>query len=121
MSETKLTEADLAGFTGTGTWWRHPLFRGFTYTDGVQYVAEKAGAYWLIDAILSHQIDPRAKAEEFQFWTLQRLPKGGATLTMTDGNTEDPIICQRIEYTDFPMDKIRLYLTDNVLLLPSEY
>jgi len=39
---TKLTPADLAHFTGTGEWYRHGLNRRMLYTDGVQYLAEKA-------------------------------------------------------------------------------
>jgi len=117
-----LTESDLGGFTGTGTWWRNPMFPRFTYTDGVKYVADTGGAYWLIDAIFSHQIDPKARAEEFQFWELKRRRPGeGATLAMTDGNSETPIVRQVIEFTDFPLESIRFYFKDRVLLLPSEY
>jgi hypothetical protein len=118
----KLTESDLGGFTGTGTWWRNPLFPRFTFTDGAKFVAEAGGAYWLIDAIFSHQIDRRARAEEFQRWTLTlNRPGNGATLAMTDGNTDKPIIRQVIEFTDFPLESITFYFTDDVLLLPSEY
>ncbi len=46
-----LTESELAQFTGTEYWYRHAFKRSITYTDGVKYVAEKAGAYWLIDEI----------------------------------------------------------------------
>ncbi|MCK1641666.1 hypothetical protein IVA95_30015 [Bradyrhizobium sp. 157] len=48
---TKLTPADLAHFTGTAEWYRHGLNRRMLYTDGVQYLAEKGGAYWLLDKI----------------------------------------------------------------------
>ena len=37
-------EADLAQFYGTDNWWRHWTGR-ITYTDGVKFLAEKAGAY----------------------------------------------------------------------------
>jgi len=37
--------------TGTETWFHHPLNRKVVYTEGMQYVAEKGGAYWLIDEI----------------------------------------------------------------------
>lgn len=47
-----LNKADLAHFTGTETWWRHPLFKDFTYTDGVRYVTQEGQAYWLLEAIL---------------------------------------------------------------------
>lgn len=117
---------DLSQFTGTANWFRYRLLPGFLYTDGVQYVAETAGAYWLIDAIFSHQIDAKARKEEFQVWTLKRAPEGtSATLTMTDGGKSGrkpkPIIVQEIEYTDFPEPEITMWLEGKVLLLPSEH
>ena len=49
MTKNPLTE--LQQFTGTEQWFRHGLNRKVLYTDGVQYVAEQAGAYWLVDEI----------------------------------------------------------------------
>jgi hypothetical protein len=121
-----LSEHDLGQFTGTDTWWKHPLFAGLTYTDGIRHVAQTAGAYWLIEAIFSHQPDPKAQAEEFQVWTLTGNPKGGASLVMTDGNTGRAIIRQEIGSTDFPLDgfperTFAVWLVRKVLMLTSEY
>ena len=106
-------------FTGTAQWFRYPLFRGYSYTEGVQYMAEHGGAYWLMDAIFSWQTAPEVKVEPFQSWTLT-VKDHSAVLTATDGNGRQ-IAQQEIEYTDFPLPKIKLFLTDHVLLLPSEY
>src|ERR1700730_15173147 len=52
MTDTKtLSKDDLTQFTGSEHWYRHAMVRDVLYTDGVQYVAETAGAYWLIDEI----------------------------------------------------------------------
>jgi hypothetical protein len=44
---------------------------------------------------------------------------------MTDGNGSEPIITQRIDYTDFPLEQIDLWLVADgknwVLMLPTEY
>jgi hypothetical protein len=45
---------DLGQFTGTTTWWKHPLYPNFQFTDGIRHVAETAQAYWLLDVIFSH-------------------------------------------------------------------
>jgi hypothetical protein len=45
MSETKLTHAELAQFTGSEQWYRHGLVRNILFTDGAKYVADRAGAY----------------------------------------------------------------------------
>jgi hypothetical protein len=47
----KLTKADLAQFTGSETWYRHAINRNVLYTDGAQFLAERGGAYWLLDEI----------------------------------------------------------------------
>ncbi|GEC77916.1 DUF6876 family protein [Flavobacterium aquatile] len=120
MKDT-ITKTDLAQFTGTENWYRHPIARTVLYTDGIQYLAEKAGAYWLIDEIAFNQIKPNIKKEEFQTWTLRvDLEKSTAALTCDDGNN-NIVFSKKIEYTDFPLQEIRIFFVNNVILLPSEY
>lgn len=115
-----LTYADLQHFTGTENWYRYPLSPSLSYTDGVRHVARQGGAYWLIDAILSYQLESKVNREPFQVWTLRVLEDQKACLTMTDGN--DTLIMRHdLEFTDFPLPEIQMYLTDKVLMLPSEY
>ena len=121
MTHTKtLQQADLRQFTGTETWFRHPLARKVLYTEGVQYVAEQGGAYWLLDTLAFAQAIPAVAAESFQFWTLTVHPNQTATLACEDGNGK-VVHTQEIPFTDFPLDEIKFYFTDNVILLPSEY
>ena len=84
MTDTKksLTPADLRQFTGTEQWHRHSFVRTVLYTDGATYVAETAGAYWLLDDIaFAQRGDKRVAAEAFQLWTLRVHPDRTATLT----------------------------------------
>lgn len=116
-----LTKADLAQFTGTETWYRHPLVKTVLYTDGAQYVAEAGGAYWLLDEIAFAQKAVTAVAAEgFQLWKLTVKPDRTATLVCEDGNGRK-VFSKAIEYTDFPLPEIAFYFTNNVILLPSEY
>ena len=111
----------LAHFTGSELFHKHWLGR-FVYTDGVEYLAEKCGAYWLLDAIASWQ--PTAlkddKLREIQFWRLAVKPDHTAVL-YCERDTNDVAFKQDIPFTDFPLDEIKLYLSNSVLLLPSEY
>ena len=121
MTTTKtLHKADLRQFTGSETWYRHPLARKVLYTEGAQYVAEHGGAYWLLDALAFAQAIPEVSAESFQFWTLTVRPNHTATLICDDGNGQ-VVHTQELEFTDFPLDEIKFYFTNNVILLPSEY
>ncbi len=117
----QITKADLAQFTGTEVWYRHALRRNILYTEGMQYVAEKAGAYWLLDEIVFNQIQPRIASEKFQVWTLSvDLEKSTAVLACDNGNGK--IVYKKvISYTDFPLDEIKIYFTNSVILLTSEY
>lgn len=127
MSTKTLTKSDLAHFTGTEHWYRHNLVRRVVYTDGVKYVAEKGGAYWLIDEIALGQTKPRIAEQPFQVWKL-KLDEGGssAMLTVEDGNGNE-VSGKRIEFTDFPLPEITIWAEDGyvdrpcfVVMLPSE-
>jgi Family of unknown function (DUF6876) len=122
MTDTKtITKADLMQFTGSEQWYRHSLVRKVLYTDGVQYVAEAAGAYWLVDEIAFAQSVHAVAAEEFQHWKLAvDTARSTAVLTCDDGNGRI-VFTKEIGFTDFPLDEIRFYFTDNTLLLPTEY
>ncbi len=116
-----LTQADLRQFSGSETWCRHPLNRKVLYTDGAKHVAEAGGAYWLLDEIaLAQRYVAAVAGEAFQLWTLTVKADRTATLVCEDGNGH-AVYTKAIEFTDFPLDEIKFYFTDNTLLLPSEY
>lgn len=117
----QLSLSDLRQFTGTEHWYRHALVRHICFTDGVKYVADTAGAYWLIDELaLAQQFIPQVRAAAFQLWRLTVKPDCTAILNCEDGGGQ-VIYRKEITFTDFPLDALRLYVTDNTILLPSEY
>lgn len=117
----QLTKADLNQFIGTEKWYRHWAARKILFTDGAKYVADTGGAYWLLDEIVFTQMnEKKVAAQSFQQWKLSVRPDHTATLTCENGNGK-VIFTKQLEYTDFPLDEIKFYFTDNVILLPSEY
>ena len=119
MSATAEEVKEIIG-QSTGTEGYHKLsLVPINCTDGVKEVALKADAFWLVDAIGSYQCEPKIKAEEFQVWTLE-VKGTTAVLFMTDGNNHR-VVEQFIGYTDFPEGEWKFYLTNNVLMLTSEY
>ena len=119
-----LTKAELEHFTGTTEWYKHPLFKDLVYTDGVRYLAIVAQAYWLIEAIFSYQKEPIINRDEMlsrlQIWTLEVKENRQAILSCWR-DTDDLVVSQEIEYTEFPIKDMKFYLCDTVLMLPSEY
>lgn len=99
---------------------RHPIVRKMLYTDGIRYMMVKAAAYWLIDEVAFQQFHPRVKREEFQVWMLDvDLEQSTAVLHCENGNGR--VLCSKnIAYTDFPLEEIKIFVSDNVILLPSE-
>jgi len=120
MTKT-LNTATLVQFTGSENWYRHAINRAVLFTDGAKYVADQAGAYWLLDEIAIIQPhDKRVAAEEFQVWKLAVNADQTGVLTCDEGNGR-VIFSKEIEYTDFPPEGITLYFTNNTILLPREY
>lgn len=120
MTKT-LCPSKLRQFTGSEHWYRHPLVRQVLFTDGAKYVADQAGAYWLIDTIaFAQKTQPAVAAEAFQVWKLDVKPDNTGVLTCADGS-DRAVFTQPLEFTDFPEPGIVLWFTDNTIFLPSEY
>jgi hypothetical protein len=128
-----LKPQELSQFTGTSSWHRwSPLFPKMLLTDGAQYVAEHGGdngAFWLMDAIASHQpaLQANPRLQDAQFWKLAVNPDKTARLTCVEDLNFPPVVDQQIEYTDFDCNELQLYcmpIGDGIhytILLPSEY
>jgi hypothetical protein len=119
----------LKTFHGTRDYYVNTLYSRDVHTDGVHWLADACGAFWLIDAIQSHQMYLPVRQQDFQLWTLT-VENRVATLICTNGNDNSPVLAQQvIPYTDFPLDKIQLCMVRGsidglhpvfILQLPSE-
>ncbi len=128
-----ISKSDLANFTGTTQYFLHSFNKAVVYTEGVQYLAENAQAYWLIDAIASHlatrEFNLAAANDErvglLHFWKLAVYEDRSATLKAVSDSDEPAFIEQGIPYTDFPFEDIDVWAARDeqywVLMLPSEY
>ena len=123
MNITEL-RTELKQFHGTSEYHKH-LFPGkspILLTDGCRYVRDECKAYWLFDAILSYQQDKILRGINFQVWEFKQLKKDLSwQLTCREDTGRKPLITQSIEYSDFPLDYIKIWVIDKVALLPSEY
>ena len=124
-------------FHGTDTWRRHPLNKKLLHTDGVEYFAQVAGAYWFIDAIALGVYGnpgpiPAAIPDQDRFGVvLLTSQKGkGSIEVRSDYDEHDSTIGKRLwftdlEYTDAPEGIWKFYLVDDgehaVLMVPGEY
>jgi hypothetical protein len=122
--DTKTISRELSLFHSTTEYHKH-LFPGkspLLITDGCQYIRDKCNAYWLFDAILSYQCEKILKYINFQIWELKRLKVDLSwQLTCREDTGIKPLIRQPIEFSDFPIDYIKIWVIDKIPLLPSEY
>ncbi len=120
-SSPALKAQDLAQFTGSETFYCHPLSGGCLYTEGVRYLAEAGSAYWLLDAILCPQPHLAVlRSAEFQVWTLAVHANRSAKLICTDGD-DGRLYVHPIPWTDFPLDAVTLWFANRTLYLPGEH
>jgi hypothetical protein len=117
-------EAQLAQFTGTENYYIHQMSK-LRYTDGVAFLAEKAGAYWLLDLIGSWQPEIIARygdrGKEFQAWRLVKKQDSSGWIARCEDGNNGYLVSQEIEYSDFPLDIVEVWCIGGVMLLPSEY
>jgi len=115
----------LGNFYGSEGYHRVTIIPGLVATDGVAWLAQNAGCFWLIDEIaLANRFNAKVKAEEMQFWTLKVT--GSSAVLTCDHDEGQTVYRKKIEFTDFPLPEIRIWVgigdeTTRVAMLPSEY
>jgi hypothetical protein len=123
---------------GSDKRYRHTFNRRFIYTEGVQAVAEAAGAYWLLDKVALELAPLYAKAwleENASIGVVKfTVPKDGAgsrpVVVLSLADDAPPAYEQALDFTTFPEGEWVFFLgTDEVgpesyvttMCLPQEY
>ena len=125
MTKDQLLDG-LRNFYGTEHYYRaNP---GLLVTDGVKFLADNAGCYWLLDMVWSYLPVLRKSRDTFFVVVLTKegVETPGAVFSIQDDVPPSKTYAtQAIEFTDFPLDEIKMYLIrageDAVLMLPKEY
>ena len=116
-----LDKPALVQFTGTENYYRHTLNPKVVFTDGVKYLAETGGAYWLLDVIaIAQQHEPKVRGHAFQVCELTVNADHTGKIVCEDGNG-NTVHRQDLEFTDFPLPDIEIWFQNNTIFLPSEY
>jgi len=98
-------------------------------TDGTNYVAEKLGLYWFYDTILSHQDKAIIRSFNLQIWRLRRITEGKESGKWEVVFEESGITVIRQVFNSITLneqyeknfDLFTVYLSNNIIFLPSEY
>lgn len=106
-------------FTGTDHYYKYMF--GIVLTDGAMQLATDEQCFWMMDIVCSYFTHPKINGEEFQVWTLKRQGETDSFKVTCDDGNKNILITQKIPYSDFKFDELKLYKVDNVIMLPSEY
>lgn len=88
------------------------------YTEGVKFLAEQTCCYWLLDLILSWQLDEMVMRKPLQQWVFYKTKTHWVVKCKDDnGNV---LATQQLKSMDFPLSRVELNFTKGVLRLPSE-
>jgi hypothetical protein len=110
---------DLSQFYGTEKYHRTFVFSpNLKHTDGVQYFAEQAGAFWFLD-IVATEIYPFS--DKYPFMTIYLTVKDGKGEIIVQDGDISRLYQRHINFTDCPEGTYEFFLTDDVLMLCSEY
>ena len=125
MTKDQLLDG-LRNFYGTEHYYLH--LPGLVITDGVKFLADNAHCYWLLDMVWSYLPALRKSRDTFFVVVLTKegVETPGAVFSIQDDVPPSKTYAtQAIEFTDFPLDEIKMYLIrageDAVLMLPKEY
>jgi hypothetical protein len=117
-------QSQLSAFYGNGDLYHRSTPILVYYTDGIKWLQENANCYWLIDLIASYQTTEFKKVNDRQFWKLV-VTDNSAVITCDDGDG-NVSVTQPIEYTDFPLPSLSIWVEIQeegriFIYLPSEY
>ena len=119
---------ELKQFNGSERSFKHVLNRKIIYTEGIQYLLEKARCYWLLDDIALVVFPRLLQHHKDCFYSIQFEvhADNSAVITVDDGNGNIHLQ-HKIKCTDFPVTEnpVKFFLCEAgehyCLMLPSEY
>lgn len=120
-NELENLESELKYFIGSENIYEHWMSKNLKYTDGIRYLCEKIGGYWLMDIIMSYnKCDLKTQRCPFQMWILT-IKNGKGDIIMREDTNTPVIVKHDILATDLPNVTLKLYCCDGTLMLPTEY
>ena len=115
----------LQHFHGSETIFQIPLTRT-RYTNGIKYLANAAECFWLITdtSIIAKSLMDKSYfiTIDFKRLSLEEQDAMGHEAVIIYSNGNDNVLEKhKYNFTDFPLDELRLFFVDNTLMLPNEY
>lgn len=101
MNATEFKDIYSESRNGVNRFVRHPMARGFHYSDGVEALAE-CGCYWLLDIMATECAVALRRANEPRSLVTVKVADSKATIEQTTSDDAPPIWKREIGFTDMP-------------------
>lgn len=105
----------LENFYGTEKYYRLNL-TPILATDGVKFFADEGQAYWAVDEICA-----TAMMLKQPFLHVKLISKNNKAMIIYEDGNGNILKTRKVPFTDLEEGEYYFYVTDNVILLPSEY
>lgn len=115
-----LTLSDLSQHTCTDGYYFDPLFRQIKYTSGVKYLRDN-GCNWLVVDSLANISANKNLRKSLDFLCIKFKAQDGKGLFTIENGDGKTLTKNNIPFTDCPDGEIKMFFTDGVLMLASEY
>lgn len=121
-------QAELDQFTGTMQWHKINPHYPVLATDGIKYMADKCGAWWLLDEVWL-QLHAQKAFQKDHMWVVEFTCRDNRGMIKIHNGQEGKARINLkdipIHFTDFPLDSIKFWAHQQgkgcIFLLPSEY
>jgi hypothetical protein len=91
-------------------------------SSGCKFLLENCDSSFLFDTIIKAQELKILKGVNYQVWTLELLRNNMSWLITCSSNCDKkPILIKSIPHYRFPLQKITIWVIQNVALLPQEH
>jgi len=91
-------------------------------SDACKFLLDNCDSSFLFDEIIKAQDLKILKGAKFQVWVLRRSKKDLSWILSCQQNSDKKLLIRQIvEFRNFPIEEITIWLIDKVALLPSEH
>lgn len=124
-SKANEIELELERFIGSEIVYQIPILKT-RFTAGIKYLMQVAECFWLVldSSTIGKSLMDKSRfiCIDYSKCSKKENENSGhaALIEYTDGNG-NILETNKYNFTDFPLDQIRLYFIDGTLMLTSEY
>lgn len=98
------------------------LREGYWMSPGVHFLVDNTYTEWLLAKITNWMLEhPEIRNHKFQVFVLKVNPTTQKAVLEAQNDERVVLKSEMIDFTDFPLEWISIWVKDRVLMLPNEF